>query len=61
MESVFASFEIGREWDLANLIWSQSGSVRIPFFVNGEWRNDPNCSSIVENPFGTSNSLKIVE
>jgi 1,4-alpha-glucan branching enzyme len=31
------------------------------FFVDGEWQNDPNCSAFVENPFGTSNSLKIVK
>ena len=31
------------------------------FFVDGEWQNDPDSSSLVENPFGTLNCLKIVE
>ena len=31
------------------------------FFVDGEWQDDPNCSSFVENPFGTSNCLRIVK
>jgi 1,4-alpha-glucan branching enzyme len=31
------------------------------FLVDGDWQNGPNCSSLAENPFGTSNSLKIVE
>jgi hypothetical protein len=29
--------------------------------VAGEWQNDPSCSDFVENLFGTSNCLKIVE
>ena len=37
------------------------GKYEYRFFVDGEWQNDPNCSSFVENPFGTSNSLKIVK
>jgi len=37
------------------------GRYEYRFFVDREWQNDPNCSSFVENPFGTSNSLKIVE
>ena len=37
------------------------GQYEYRFFVDGEWQNDPNCSSFVENPFGTSNSSKIVE
>jgi len=31
------------------------------FLVDGEWHNDPSCSSFIENPFGTLNCLKIVE
>jgi len=31
------------------------------FFVNGEWQNDPRCSSFVENPFGAMNCVKNVE
>jgi len=37
------------------------GQYEYRFFVDGEWQNDPNCSSFVENPFGTLNCLKIVE
>ncbi len=38
-----------------------SGRYEYRFFVDGEWQNDPACSSVAENPFGTSNCLKIVE
>jgi 1,4-alpha-glucan branching enzyme len=37
------------------------GQYEYRFFVDGEWQNDPNCGPFVENPFGTSNSLKIVK
>jgi 1,4-alpha-glucan branching enzyme len=37
------------------------GRYEYRFFVDGEWQDDPNCSSFVENPFGTSNCLKIVK
>jgi 1,4-alpha-glucan branching enzyme len=37
------------------------GQHEYRFFVDGEWQNDPNCSSFVENPFGTVNCLKLVE
>jgi 1,4-alpha-glucan branching enzyme len=37
------------------------GQYEYGFFVDGEWQNDPNCFSPAENPFGTSNSLKIVK
>jgi 1,4-alpha-glucan branching enzyme len=37
------------------------GGYEYRFFVDGKWQNDPACSSVVENPFGTSNCLKIVE
>jgi len=36
------------------------GQYDYRFFVDGEWKNDPNCSSFFKNPFGTSNSWKIV-
>ncbi len=36
------------------------GQYEYRFFVDGEWQNDPNCPSLVENPFGTLNCLKIV-
>ena len=37
------------------------GRYEYRFWVNGEWQNDPNCGPFVENPFGTSNCLKIVK
>jgi 1,4-alpha-glucan branching enzyme len=37
------------------------GQYEYRFLVDGEWQNDPNCSSLVENPFGTLNCIKIVE
>jgi len=37
------------------------GHYEYRFFVDGEWRNDPNSISFRENPFGTLNCLKIVE
>jgi 1,4-alpha-glucan branching enzyme len=37
------------------------GQYEYRFFVDGEWQNDPNYGPFVENPFGTSNSLKIVK
>ena len=36
------------------------GRYEYRFFVDGQWQNDPHCSSFVENPFGTLNCLKIV-
>ena len=36
------------------------GQYEYRFFVDGQWQNDPHCSSFVENPFGTLNCLKIV-
>ena len=37
------------------------GQYEYRFFVDGEWQNDPHCGPVVENAFGTSNSLKIVK
>jgi 1,4-alpha-glucan branching enzyme len=37
------------------------GRYEYRFFVDGGWQNDPNCSSSVDNAFGTSNSVKIVK
>ena len=37
------------------------GQYEYQFFVDGEWQNDPNGGPFVKNPFGTSNSLKIVK
>jgi len=36
------------------------GRYEYRFFVDEQWQNDPHCSSLVENPFGTLNCLKIV-
>jgi 1,4-alpha-glucan branching enzyme len=38
-----------------------SGRYEYRFLVDGQWQNDPNCSSFIENPFGTLNCLRIVE
>jgi 1,4-alpha-glucan branching enzyme len=37
------------------------GQYEYRFLVDEEWQNDPNCSSFVENRFGTLNCLRIVE
>jgi 1,4-alpha-glucan branching enzyme len=37
------------------------GRYEYRFLVDGDWQNDPNCSSFVENRFGTLNCLRIVE
>jgi 1,4-alpha-glucan branching enzyme len=37
------------------------GQYEYRFLVDGEWQNDPGCYSLIENPFGTLNCLKIVE
>ncbi len=72
-QSVFIAGDFN-QWSLtshplkadANGTWRISfglnpGRYEYRFIVDGEWQNDPACSSFVENPFGTSNSLKIVE
>jgi 1,4-alpha-glucan branching enzyme len=38
-----------------------AGQHEYRFFVDGQWQNDPDCSSFIENPFGTLNCLRIVE
>jgi 1,4-alpha-glucan branching enzyme len=47
-------------------VWSillslNPGQYEYRFFVDGEWHDDPSCGSFVENPFGTSNCLRIVK
>jgi 1,4-alpha-glucan branching enzyme len=37
------------------------GQYEYRFVVDGEWQNDPNCPSLVENPFGTFNCLTVVK
>jgi len=45
-------------WKLAlNL---DPGEYEYRLFIDGEWKNDPNCHSCVPNPFGTSNCRRIV-
>ncbi len=37
------------------------GQYEYRFFVDGKWQNDPVCSSVVGNPFGSSNCVRIVK
>ncbi len=37
------------------------GTYQYNFYVDGEWKNDPNCKEHVPNPFGTLNSVKRVD
>jgi 1,4-alpha-glucan branching enzyme len=37
------------------------GQYEYRFLVDGEWQNDPSCCSLIDNAFGTSNCLKILE
>jgi 1,4-alpha-glucan branching enzyme len=72
-KSVFVAGDFN-EWNLSlhplkknkQGVWKTSlalgpGQYEYRFFVDGEWQNDPNCSSFVENPFGTLNCLKILQ
>lgn len=72
-QSVFLSGDFN-QWDLSshplkrdkNGMWKISlnlnpGQYEYRFFVDGEWQSDPSCCDFVDNPFGTSNCLKIVE
>lgn len=72
-QSVFLSGDFN-QWDLSshplkrdkNGMWKISlnlnpGQYEYRFLVDGEWQNDPSCLDFVENLFGTSNCLKIVE
>jgi len=72
-QSVFLAGDFNH-WDLSshplkrdkNGMWKISlnlnpGQYGYRFFVDGEWQNDPNCPTCVENPFGTLNCFKIVE
>jgi 1,4-alpha-glucan branching enzyme len=36
------------------------GRYEYRFFVDGTWQNDPNAQDKVSNPFGSHNSIKIV-
>ena len=46
----------------ANGVWKTSaslapGTYHYRFFVDGEWRDDPECKLRVQNPFGTENDV----
>jgi len=47
-------------------IWKKSlnldsGRYEYKFFVDGNWKEDPNCSEKVMNTFGSQNSVLIVK
>ena len=46
-------------------VWSTSvdlapGTYHYRFLVDGEWRDDPECTIRVPNPFGTENAVREV-
>ncbi len=72
-QSVFLAGDFN-QWDISshslkrdrNGMWKISlnlnpGKYGYRFFVDGEWQSDPGCRDFVDNPFGTSNCLRIVE
>lgn len=47
-------------------IWSTSvslapGTYHYRFLVDGEWRDDPECTLRVSNPFGSENAVREVK
>ncbi|MBN2505675.1 MAG: isoamylase early set domain-containing protein [Verrucomicrobia bacterium] len=36
------------------------GSHHYRFLVDGQWRDDPECTLRTQNPFGTENSVRVV-
>ena len=38
----------------------EPGSHHYRFLVDGEWRDDPECTVRLTNPFGTQNSVRVV-
>jgi 1,4-alpha-glucan branching enzyme len=38
----------------------EAGKYEYRFFVDGQWENNPSCSSCIPNEFGTQNCLRIV-
>lgn len=38
----------------------EPGTYHYRFLVDGEWRDDPECTLRVPNPFGTANSVRVV-
>ena len=37
------------------------GSYEYRFLVDGEWKNDPNCTTFAPNPFGGNNCIITLE
>lgn len=47
-------------------IWKRNvkltpGTYEYLFYVDGEWKNDPNGTEVKENPFGTMNSVLVIK
>ncbi len=38
----------------------EPGKHRYRFLVDGDWRDDPECTVRVPNPFGSENSVRVV-
>ena len=38
----------------------EAGEYQYRFLVNGNWENDPSCSSCVPNEFGSQNCVRVV-
>jgi 1,4-alpha-glucan branching enzyme len=68
-KSVFLAGDFN-DWDTTdqpmkknkNGVWKASldlvsGIYQYRFFVDGSWQNDPDCSRLVENQFGTFNCV----
>jgi 1,4-alpha-glucan branching enzyme len=41
-------------------VYLAPGTYHYRFLVDGEWRDDPECTLRVPNPFGTTNSVRTV-
>ena len=39
----------------------QPGSYQYRFLVDGEWKDDPNCTTFTPNPFGSVNNVLTVK
>jgi 1,4-alpha-glucan branching enzyme len=47
--------EAGGVWKATTLL--EPGTHHYRFIVDGEWRDDPDCTLRVQNPFGTQNNV----
>jgi len=50
----------------SNGVWEISinlspGGYQYRFLVDGQWRNDPNCTTFAPNPFGSENCIITLE